>query len=150
MGLAIAVLLTPAVRADSGQRVVDETKQLVDSGVRVGGFHAVEIGGILLLRGETTDPDAAAAAAEHARALGYTRVANLIRIVDEPDDVRIERVAERKLATRPLDGCTFKVDSNQGVVTVGGTVKYELQKDLALSILRNIDGVRAVYASLAR
>jgi osmotically-inducible protein OsmY len=42
------------------------------------------------------------------------------------------------------------VAAKKGVVTIGGSVRHELQKDVAVSIVRNIDGVRAVESSLDR
>jgi osmotically-inducible protein OsmY len=118
--------------------------------VQVKNLRATEIGGIVVLRGDTESARSAAAATAQARTLGYTRIANLIRVVEPPDDAKIERTAERQLATRALDGCSFQLDSDGGVLHVGGTVKYELQKDVAVSLLRNIDGVREVRASLQR
>lgn len=154
LGAALAAALVfsaPALRAVQPQpQAIDLTSQFMNAGVNVDGLRAVQVGGIVLLRGQTEDPALAKQAADVARNLGYVRVANLIRVVDAPDDVKIERMAERQLATRTLDGCTFHIDSDHGVVTVDGKVHNELQKDIALSILRNIDGVRAVHASLQR
>ena len=154
LGAALAAALVfstaPAQAVQPEPQATDVTQQFIHAGVSINGLHAVEVGGIVLLRGETEDPAVAQNAADVARNLGYARVANLIRVVDAPDDVKIERMAERRLATRTLDGCTFHVDSEHGVVTVDGKVQYELQKDIALSILRNLDGVRAVRASLQR
>lgn len=150
LGVALVLTLNPNAYADASPAVVDLTQQFVAAGVHVNGLRAVEVGGIVVLRGDTDDAANAQAAAAEAQTLGYSRVANLIRIVDVPDDAKIQRVAERQLATRVLDGCTFHVDSAKGVLTVDGKVQYELQKDLALSILRNIDGVREVRASLQR
>jgi osmotically-inducible protein OsmY len=102
-----------------------------------------------VLRGRTTDPSLAERAGVLALSLGYARVANLIRVVAPPDDAAIQRVAERQLAMhRALDGCKFRVDSTAGVVTVGGKVNQELQKDVAIGLLRQIDGVRSVRSDL--
>lgn len=147
--LALSLIATAAGAATTPQPV-DRTAQFVAAGVQINGLRALEVGGIVVIRG-TTDSDAKAQAASvAAETLGYTRVANLIRVVDAPDDAKIERTAERQLATRVLDGCTFHLDSQQGVLTVDGHVRHELQKDVAMSILRNIDGVREVHASLQR
>jgi osmotically-inducible protein OsmY len=150
-GVVFAALLfaLPAFGA-AGPPAVDITPQFANAGLSVSGLRAVEIGGIVLLRGTTDDPANAAAASAVAQSLGYARVANLIRVVDDPNDEQIERTAERKLATRTLDGCSFHVDSNRGVLTVDGTVQYELQKDLALSLVRNIRGVREVRSAISR
>ena len=145
--LAIAPSLCAGTTAPAS---TDLTSQFVQSGIPIRGLRVVEVGGIVVLRGETEDPANSLAASQYAQSLGHSRVANLIRIVDVPDDAKIERVAERELATRTLDGCSFHVDSNRGVVTVDGKVRYELQKDIAMSILRGIDGVREIRASLQR
>jgi osmotically-inducible protein OsmY len=144
--VAALLLITTSAGADSAS-VVDLTSQFQGSGLNVDGLRAVEVGGIVVLRGRTTDAATAQRAGLLAQNLGYTRVANLIQVVSPPDDARIERVAERQLAMwRALDGCSFRVDSNGGVLTVGGKVSQELQKDIAVDVLRNIDGVRAVKA----
>ena len=48
---------------------------------------------------------------------------------------------------RALDGCSLRVDSQKGVLTVVGKVASPLQKDVAIGVLRNIDGVRSVKAN---
>ena len=144
-----ALVLAIAIPAAAQQpQEVDLTPQFASLGIN--GLRAVEIGGIVLLRGQVDSVRAASAASAHARELGYTRVANLIRVIEAPDDARIKRTAERQLATRALDGCNFQLASSRGVLHVAGTVKYELQKDMAVSLLRNIDGVREVRSSLER
>ncbi|MGH9424438.1 MAG: BON domain-containing protein, partial [Thermoanaerobaculia bacterium] len=128
----------------------DLTQQLVTAGVSVDGLHAVEVGGIVILRGRTTDAASAQQAATIAQSLGYARVANLIQ-VDVPDDARITRDAERQLAVhRGLDGTQIAVDTNNGVVRLSGKVTSELQKDMAVTLVKSIDGVRAVEMSLVR
>src|SRR3954454_17708097 len=91
----------------------DVTPQLVTAGVTVDGLRAVEVGGIVVLRGRTADKTAAEQAATVAQSLGFTRVANLIQVADVPDDARIMRLAERELSVhRGLDGTQIVVDSN--------------------------------------
>jgi osmotically-inducible protein OsmY len=129
----------------------DVTAQLVTAGVAVQDLRAVEVGGIVVLRGRTTDPAAAQQAATIAATLGYARVANLIQVLEVADDARIERTAERRLATyRGLDGTQIAVDSTNGVLRLTGKVSNELQKDMAASLVRNIDGVRGVQVALQR
>lgn len=143
---ALVLLSTPLAKANSAA-TVDLTSQLESAGLNVDGLRAVEVGGIVVLRGKTTNVASAERAGVLAQNLGYARVANLIQVVTPPDDARIERVAERQLAMhRSLDGCKFRIDSNGGVVTVGGKVSQELQKDVAVDVVRSIDGVRAVKA----
>jgi osmotically-inducible protein OsmY len=129
----------------------DLTPQLVTAGVTVDGLRAVEVGGIVVLRGRTADRAAAEQAATVAQSLGYARVANLIQVFQAPDDARIERAVERELAVhRGLDGSQIAVDSTNGVVRLTGKVYSELQKDMAVNLVKTVDGVRAVQASLQR
>jgi osmotically-inducible protein OsmY len=144
------MLFALPVFAATPPQTTDLTPQFEPAELRVHNLRAVEVGGIVLLRGDTDDPAQAVAATTYAQSLGYYRVANLIRVVDHPNDDQIERIAERKLATRTLDGCSFRVQSNRGVVTIDGKVRYELQKDLALALVRNIDGVREVRSAISK
>ena len=149
LSAAIAVtllLITIPAQADS-TAVVDLTPQFQGSGLNVEGLRAVEVGGIVVLRGRTADAAVAKNAGVFAQNLGYPRVANLIQVVAPPDDAAITRRAERQLAMRrSLDGCSLQVDSKAGVLTVAGKVSHELQKDIAIDVLRGIDGVRSVKA----
>jgi len=145
---ALLVFSTP-LRADS-TATVDLTPQLQSAGLDINGLQATEIGGIVILRGRSIDAATAARAGVVAEQLGYNRIANLIQVVEVPDDARIARTAERKLAMqRGLDGCTLRVDSRRGVVTLAGKVTSELQKDVAVNTVRNINGVRAVKADFS-
>ena len=146
--IAAALMILPinSIKADATASV-DITPQLQRSGVDIDGLRGIEVGGIVILRGKAADAGTAALAGAYVTQLGYTRVANLIEVVEPPDDAKIERTAERRLGLqRSLDGCNLHVDSNRGVVTVQGRVNSELQKDVALDIVRNIDGVRVVKA----
>lgn len=129
----------------------DLTPQLVTAGVTVDGLRATEVGGIVVLRGRTADHSAAEQAATVAQSLGYARVANLIQVTQAPDDERIERAVERELSVhRGLDGTQIAVDSENGVVRLTGKVYSELQKDMAVNLVKTVDGVRSVQASLQR
>ena len=146
--LAALSFIAIPIYADSNA-TIDVTSQL-QKDVKIEGLSAVEIGGIVVLRGTTTDAAAAQRAGTLAQNLGYARVANLIRVVLPPDDAAIERTAERQLSIhRALDGCHLRVDSTGGVITVAGKVDHELQKDVAVNLLRQIDGVRSVRAELS-
>jgi osmotically-inducible protein OsmY len=140
-----------AGQASSAAQATDLTPQFRAAGVAIKDLKAFEIGGVVILRGHAVDRATAEAAGRAAQELGYARVANLVQVVPRADDAAIERIAERELAThRSLDGCTFHIDSQQGVVYVQGQVSHELQKDMAVELLRNIDGVKAVHADLQK
>jgi osmotically-inducible protein OsmY len=152
---ALVTLLTLAVPAfaleKSSADATDITARFTDGAFKIDGLRAVEVGGIVVLRGKTTDPAEVQRVAEFAHSLGYERVANVVTITDPPDDQAIDRAAERALAShRTLDGCTFHIDSQQGVVRIAGHVQYELQKDVVADLIRGIDGVRDVKLDLER
>lgn len=145
-----AVLIAPAAWAVQPD-TKDVTSLFANSGVTVQGLHAIDVGGILVLRGRTLDPAQAAAAGAYAKSLGYARVANLVRVDPGVDDAAIERNIERQLSlARGLDGCNIKINSQDGAVHMTGTVQHELQKDYALELVRNIDGVKSVQSDLQR
>jgi osmotically-inducible protein OsmY len=145
--LAALCFIAIPMHADTNA-VVDLTSQLQND-VKIDGLSAIEVGGILVLRGTTADASLAKHAGVLAQNLGYARVANLIRVVAPPDDAAIQRRAERQLSIhRSLDGCKFRVDSNAGNITLAGKVDHELQKDVAINVLRQIDGVRSVHSDL--
>lgn len=145
-----AVLIAPAAWAVQPD-TKDVTSLFANSGVTVAGLRAIDVGGILVLRGNTIDPAQAEAVAAYAKTLGYTRVANLVRVDKAVDDAAIERRIERQLSlSRGFDGCNIKVNSQAGAVHMTGTVQNELQKDFALEVVRNVDGVRSVQSDLQR
>jgi osmotically-inducible protein OsmY len=148
--VALLTLTLPAAARDSSPPANNVSARFVDGGFKINGFQAVEVGGILVLRGKTFDPAEVARVADYAHTLGYQRVANVVTIAEAPDDDAIERRAERALASRSLDGCTFRIDSQKGVVHVAGHVQFELQKDIVAGLIRGIDGVRDVKMDLAR
>ena len=129
----------------------DITAKFVTAGVEVPDLRAVEVGGIIVLRGNAASPVEAERAGQIARDLGYTRVANLVRVIEPADDASIQRLAERELSRhRGLDDSSIRVKSVRGIVNLAGRVSQELQKDMAITLVRNIDGVRGVTSNLQR
>ncbi len=121
------------------------------AGLDINAFAAYDVGGIVILRGRTLDKAKAAEASVMAAKLGYTRVANLIQVTPPADDEAIERRTERSLAmNHSLDGCQIHIDSEQGVVHLAGTVKSEIQKDIAVATVRGVDGVVGVTSELKK
>ena len=145
-----AILIAPAawaVQPDSK----DVTQLFVNGGIAVDGPRAVDVGGILVLRGRTNDPAQSEAASAYARSLGYARVANLVQIAEPVNDAAIARRIEREIGLqRSLDGCNIKINSQGGIVRISGTVQRELQKDFAVEVVRNVDGVKSVQSDLQR
>jgi osmotically-inducible protein OsmY len=131
---------------------VDITAAVVDKGAVIEDLKVVEVNGIVILRGKTNDARKAAKAARIVTDLGHARIANLIAIRDDAtDDAAIEYTARRRLELeRALEGCRFHVDSNRGVVRLTGRVRREMQADLALQILRRIEGVKEIDNKLTK
>lgn len=144
---AILIALNPAASAATPQ-TNDLTSSFRGAGAAVDRLQVYEIAGIVIIRGRAADKAQAEALNQYATSLGYTRVANLIQIVKHEDEA-IARAAERELTVhRALDGCQFRVSSDKGVIRVAGRVRHELQKDVAIQVLRTIDGVQSVEATL--
>jgi osmotically-inducible protein OsmY len=145
--LATSMFAAPA----STPKATDLTPAFREAGVTVDRLQVFEVGGIVVLRGRATNRQQAEAVGLLAQSMGHARVANLIQVFEAPDDALIARQAERELTiNRALDGCRFKVQSNGGILTVDGHVRHELQKDVAMQVLRSIDGVREVRTDLQR
>lgn len=146
-----AILLTTQPLVAATPQTSDLTNQFRDAASGIDRLQVYELAGIVILRGRTTDKVRAEQLGIVARERGYARVANLIQIVEPEDDRAIQRAAERELTVaRSLDGCRFRVESSNGVVNLAGSVRHELQKDVAIQILRAIDGVREVRVNLVR
>lgn len=145
----LVIMPVPAVAAVP--KAQDLTASFEAAGTKIERLRVYEVGGVVVIRGKARSESEKCEVAETATRLGHGRVANLVTIAAAPDDASIERRAERELSVhRGLDGCSFSVDSTGGVLRVAGRVKYELQKDMALAVLRSIDGVRSVETSLTR
>ena len=141
--------MAPAAFAATPQ-TTDLTNQFRGANAAVNALQVYEIAGIVIIRGRAQDALQAQVLSDYARSLGYQRVANLVQTV-ENNDRELTRRAERELSVhRSLDGCRFSVRSEQGVVHVGGQVQHELQKDVALQVVRSIDGVRRVEMALTK
>ncbi len=127
------------------------TSDFRTAGSSVERLEVYEIGGIVIIRGRTASKAEAAEAGVIASSLGYRRVANLVQITPPSDDSALRRRAERELTmNRSLDGCIFRVDARAGVVHLAGSVQHELQKDMAVNLVRNLDGVISVESDLKR
>lgn len=139
------------VRAEVAAPQLDEgaiARALRANNIAVAGLTVRSLGGIVILRGDA-DPAAAERATAVVKALGATRVANLINTKTISDE-ELTRQAERELAgTNSLAGCTLKVHCEKGVLSVTGTVQQELQKDAARSALRAVTGAREVRVDLS-
>lgn len=151
MLVSLVMVLVPFV-ATAQTDAVDVTAAFITGGAVIENLNVVQISDVILIRGKTNDRRKAEAASHIATILGYQRVANLIVIRDDAtDDAAIMYTGRRQLELEPaLDGCRFRVDSNLGVIRLTGSVRNDLQSDLALAILARIDGVKAIHPVLSR
>lgn len=146
---ALIIALSPAATA-AVPETRDLTPNFINAGASIDRLQVYEIAGIVIIRGRAADKAQAEEVGRVAQSLGYARVANLVQVV-ENRDAEIARAAEVELSVnRSLDGCKFRVTSEQGIIRVAGEVRHELQKDVAMQVLRSIDGVRAVEVNLSR
>ena len=149
--LAVLILTVPAIAAAATSPVNDYTVAFRQAGVTIDRLEVLEVGVIVVIRGRTTDARQAEQASEVARTLGFSRVANLVQLLTAPDDAEIGRQVERTLAShRSLEGCELSVQSQRGVVHVAGKIHNDLQKDVAIQLVRRVDGVRGVSTDLRR
>ncbi len=144
---AIVFTVSPLASAATPQ-TTDLTNTFRGAGAAVSKLQVYEIAGIVIIRGRASEKAEAERLNQYAQSLGYPRVANLIQIAKNEDQL-IARKAERELSVhRALDGCHFRVTANDGVVKLSGSVAHELQKDVALAVLRSIDGVQSIEVTL--
>lgn len=145
--LLFCVLLPSAGFAQT--EAINLTALFRAGGIEIDRLLVYKISDIVLIRGRTSDLVMAAQAGRFAKSLGYERVANLIEIVPGLADSAIERYGARELdMARELQGCNFQIQSLIGVVRLRGHVQQERQGDLAIAILRKIDGVKLVHSEL--
>jgi osmotically-inducible protein OsmY len=143
----VVSLFPLAARAQS--EAIDLTAMFRSAGVDITDLRVYQISSIVLIRGTSADRGKAENAGTVAKNLGYPRVANLIELVGPTNDVNIVRLAEGRLGRqRTLDGCNFHIESRHGIVRIGGSIDRELQNDVAVELLRKIDGVKEVHSTL--
>jgi osmotically-inducible protein OsmY len=127
------------------------TAALARSEPALAGVDVKVVSGIVIVRGETSDPASAARATSAIQSLGYSRVANLIHVTAQTSDEDIRRSAERQIAqNRVLDGCRFAISCDQGVLKVSAKVQSEVQEEVTRKVLKTVTGVREVRAEFAR
>jgi osmotically-inducible protein OsmY len=150
VAIAVFTIALSPVATAAVPEARDLTPNFIQAGATIDRLQVYEIAGIVIIRGRAADQTQAEQIGKLALGLGYERVANLVQVV-ENRDIEIARAAERELTVnRSLDGCRFQVTSEQGVIRVAGEVKHELQKDVAMQVLRSIDGAKSVEVSLKR
>jgi osmotically-inducible protein OsmY len=147
--IAVAALLALAAPLAAQTDLHPLAQAIAGAGSEVRSLKVIETEGIVIVRGQVTSIAAFEMAEAVVRGAGYARVANLIRLTPLTDDTAIERQVERELAlSRSLEGCSFRLESSDGVLRLAGTVRYEMQKDVAERIARRVAGVRNVVVTL--
>jgi osmotically-inducible protein OsmY len=150
VAIAVFTIALSPVAAAAVPEARDLTPTFVQAGASIDRLQVFEIAGIVIIRGRAADKTQAEEVGKLAQSLGYQRVANLTQVVANRD-AELARAAERELTVnRSLDGCNFRVTSDQGVIRVAGEVKHELQKDVAMQVLRNVDGAKSIELTLNR
>jgi hypothetical protein len=133
-----------------GIRPTDPEVAIRDAKLNISNLAVRNVGGIVILRGES-DRETAIRAEKAVHDAGFARVANLIQPQASIDDEAIRRNAERQLAqARSLDGCRFAVTCERGVLKVNATIQSDLQEDATRLVLKQIQGVKNVQATFAR
>lgn len=158
---AWAVLLNMWLKSDRSSGPASSTQASVSGGsvdnlvtriqkeLPVDRLSVREVEGIVIIRGSARNQTAIERISRMAKDIGFTRVANLVQVRPVADDEAIELRAERHLAgVAGLEGCRFGIDSNDGIVTLSGFVQQELQRDLARTELRRVEGVKEVRSTL--
>lgn len=150
--IALALMLIPAAAAGQPTTAEATIKQaLLDAGLYVDKIKIVPVEGIVIVRGRVPDQESFLRAKDVFQRLSSLRVANLLKVSPVPDDQQIELAAERALhITRTLEGSRLRVHSRDGVVTIVGKVRHELQRDAAVNIVRGVEGVREVQNTIEK
>jgi osmotically-inducible protein OsmY len=139
----------PTTHASVAAGSVDVLATSIQNELPVERLSVREVEGIVIIRGSARNQSAIERITRMAKELGFNRVANLVQLTPVADDEAIERLAERHLAQiAGLEGCRFSIDSTDGIVTLSGIVQRELQRDLARTELRRVEGVREVRSNL--
>ena len=77
-------------------------------------------------------------------------LAGVCLAADKPisDDLIVDQVRIKLSADAEVKGGALVVDSKQGVVTLGGTVESQRQKDKATRLAKKIKGVKQVINNI--
>jgi hyperosmotically inducible protein len=77
-------------------------------------------------------------------------VASAVLAADKPvsDDTLFDQVRIRLAGDAEVKGGALKVDVKEGVVTLGGTVETQRQKDKATKLAKKVKGVKQVVNNI--
>jgi osmotically-inducible protein OsmY len=115
-------------------------------------------GGVVVLEGEVDGAEDRTEAVRIARETeGVTRVEDRLRVraaaattggIDHPDPWVTAKIQAKYFVDDDVKGRNINVNTNEGVVTLSGSVGDEAEHRLAVAIARNTDGVREVTDQL--
>ena len=119
------------------------SRDVRNSGVALDGLRAVDVGGILVLRG-THGRSGPGRGCQRLRPDPRLRARREPRADRDRSTMRPSRAASSVSSAPLASTAAHQIDSQDGVVHISGTVQHELQKDFALEVVRNVDGVKSV------
>ena len=98
VAILVATLLAIGPVASAAEpEAKDLTSTFRAAGAMVDRLQVYELSGVVLIRGRVAEKKQAEELSRYAQGLGYTRVANLIQIVENPDAERPEWSAPRRI-----------------------------------------------------
>ena len=85
-----------------------------------------------------------------AALLALCLLASVVFAADKPvsDDALFDQVRIKLAGDAEVKGGALKVDVQQGVVTLGGTVETQRQKDKATKLAKKVNGVKQVVNNI--
>ena len=153
---AVALAAVGCAQSDAGLTTKVKSELVADDLVKARQINVDTKDHVVTLTGEVRTAEEESRALEIARKTeGVTSVVDLITVVPEQaaasapesllSDAGITAAVKTKLLADPdTPGLKLEVDTKDQVVTITGTVANKAQKEEALQIARNVDGVRGV------
>jgi hyperosmotically inducible protein len=153
---AVALAAAGCAQSDAGITTKVKSELIADDLVKARQINVDTKDKVVTLTGEVKTPEEESRALEIARKTeGVANVVDLITVVPvqatlgPPDsllsDAGITAAVKTKLLADPdTPGLKLDVDTKDQVVTLTGTVANKAQKEEALQIAKNVEGVRGV------
>jgi hyperosmotically inducible protein len=153
---AVALAVAGCAQSDAGITTKVKSELIADDLVKARQINVDTKDHVVTLTGEVRTPEEESRAMEIARKTeGVTSVVDLITVVPEQaalgtvesslSDAGITAAVKTKLLADPdTPGLKLDVDTKDQVVTLSGTVANKTQKEEALQIAKNVEGVRGV------
>jgi len=164
--IAAGVLLSACARSDVGITATVKAKMAADPAVQAGEIEVMTANGVVTLTGNIDSEEAKQRALALAKETkGVVEVTDMIAVRrpagdgDAPDPGRTVgvaiddagitmRVKERLLGDPVVKGLQIDVDTREGVVYLTGSVGTEHEKEQAIKLARETEGVKDVQPNL--